>query len=293
MIDAGWFVIAVVALLVAMAAGFWRWGKPRAGDGGASTVTRFVLIATTVGGLLGAPFWWLDLTPSFAWDLPPVGSRLLAAAALAFGVIGVVTLEHPSPARIRLYFILIALYLVPLGLAVIGLHLDRLDFLQPVTYGFFAVVIVLSVGSVLEIVSNSAEASDNPPPGSAVRLWLGIAGLALAFWGLALFATPTAAYPLVFNWPQDPLTSRLIAAMLLTLGVSFLYSRDDVGLARFALVFGTVYGLGALAACLWSLVAAKPVPPLYAGALGATGVISLLLFLTTRPTEHQATRGAA
>jgi hypothetical protein len=279
--DAGWFAVAVVGLLVAMAFGFKRWGKPRPGDGDAGPVTRFVLIATAVGGLLGAPFWWLDLTPSFAWDLPPVGARLLAAAALAFGAVGVMVLEHPSPARIRLYFILIALYLVPLGITAVAIHLDRFDFLQPVTYGFFAVVIVLSLGSLYEIASGRGAAPSGPPPTGVVRAWLGIAGLLLVFWGLALFATPAAPFPLVFNWPQDPLTARLIAAMLLTLGVSFLYSRDDLGLARFALLFGAVYGLGGLAACLWSLVAAKPVPPLYAWGLGGVGFACLILLATS------------
>jgi uncharacterized membrane protein len=55
-----------------------------------------------------------------------------------------------------------------------------------------------------------------PTPGVTVRGWMLLAGLALAIWGAALFLTPTAPYPLVFNWPQDELSSRLIAAMLMT-----------------------------------------------------------------------------
>ena len=96
MSDGAWFVIAVALLLVCLAAGFRRWGRRDLGPTGESPIAKFVLISTAIGGLLGAPFWWLDLQPSFAWDLPPVASRMLAAAAFAFGLAGIVVLERPS-----------------------------------------------------------------------------------------------------------------------------------------------------------------------------------------------------
>lgn len=276
MTDEAWFGVAVVGLLVAIALGFRRWG----GIEGAGTVTKFILISTALGGLIGAPFWWFDLPASFAWDLPPVGSRMLAVAALAFGVAGVVTLERPSIARMRLYFTLIALYLIPLALAVVFLHLDRFDFTKPVTYGFFAVVIVLSVGALATIFGGAGRGSEPAAaPSAPISAWLLAAGAVLGIWGVALFATPTAAFPLVFNWPADPLTSRLIAAMLITLAAAFLMARSDASLARVSLVFGGVYGIGVLAACLMNISAGKPVPPLYAGALGLVGVVSFALYL--------------
>src|SRR6187397_2408676 len=111
MSDSTWFAIAVVLLLACLTAGFQRWGKRDLGPTGEGPLAKFVLISTAIGGLLGAPFWWLDLPPSFAWDLPPVASRMLAAAALAFGLAGIVVLERPSEARTRLYLTLIAVYL--------------------------------------------------------------------------------------------------------------------------------------------------------------------------------------
>jgi hypothetical protein len=269
-----WFGVAVIVLLAAMAAAFARWGRGP-GEGGGSPVGRFVLIATAVGGLIGAPFWWLDLAPSFAWDLPPLASRMLGVAALAFGVTGIAVLEHPSAARERLFYKLILTYLVPLALAAVILHLDRFDFTRPVTYGFFAVVIVLCVGSARELSQGKDAGPAQSAPGGTLRGWLLVAGVALAVWGAALFATPTAPYPLVFNWPQDELSSRLIAAMLMTVAVAFFLSRRDAGLARLALLFAGVYGIGVVAAGMMNAVGGKPMPLLYVTGFGVIGLVSL------------------
>jgi hypothetical protein len=269
-----WFGVAVIVLLAAMAAAFARWGQDP-GEGRGSPVGRFVLIATAVGGLIGAPFWWLDLQPSFAWDLPPLASRMLGVAALAFGVTGIAVLEHPSAARERLFYMLILIYLVPLALAAVTLHLDRFDFARPVTYGFFAVVIVLCAGSALELSRGRRVDAARPMPGTTVQGWMLVAGLVLAIWGAALFLIPTTPYPLVFNWPQDELSSRLIAAMLMTIAVAFFQSRRDAGLARLALLFAGVYGVGVVAAGLMNAVGGKPVPLLYVTGFAIVGLASL------------------
>ncbi len=283
MTEAAWFALAVVMLLVALAIGFVRWGRRDAGASGNGLLAKFVLVSTTVGGLLGAPFWWFDLPPSFAWDLPPVASRMLAAAAFAFGITGVIALERPSNGRTRLYLTLIAVYLIPLALAVLALHLDRFDFAAPVTYGFFAVVIILSLGSVM-LLMRGATGQAAVAPSPLVSAWLLVAGIALGLWGLALFAAPaTPDYPLVFNWAQDPLSSRLIAAMLVGVATAFLTSRTDDGKARLALWFAAVYGIGVVAACGISAVYAKPVPPLYTAAFGVVAIISLGLLALRSP----------
>ncbi|WP_442582698.1 hypothetical protein ACSBOB_12435 [Mesorhizobium sp. ASY16-5R] len=281
MSDVGLFAIAVVLLLACLAAGFRRWGHADLGPTGSGTVARFVLVSTAIGGILGAPFWWLDLTPSFAWDLPPVASRMLAAAAFAFGLAGIVVLERPSEARTRLYLTLIVVYLVPLALAAVLLHLDRFDFAAPVTYGFFAVVVVLSAGS-LATLARPAHAANATAPCAAVSAWLLIAGIVLGLWGIALFGAPTTNYPLVFNWPKDPLSSRLIAAMLVTIALAFLLSRNDAGRARLSLVFAAAYGAGVVAACLMNMAAALLVPPLYTGGFAVVAIGSLLLLVTDR-----------
>jgi hypothetical protein len=269
-----WFGVAVIVLLAAMATAFARWGR-EPGEGRGSPVGRFVLIATAVGGLIGAPFWWLDLPPSFAWDLPPLASHMLGVAALAFGVTGIAVLEHSSAARERLFYMLILAYLVPLALAAVILHLDRFDFARPVTYGFFAVVIVLCVGSALELSRGKDAGPVQFAPGGTVRRWLIVAGVALAVWGAALFLVPTAPYPLVFNWPRDELSSRLIAAMLMTVALAFFLSRRDAGLARLALLFAGVYGMGVVAAGMMNAVGGKPMPLLYVTGFGVIGLVSL------------------
>jgi hypothetical protein len=280
MSDSLWFAIAVVLLLVCLAAGWRRWGERDLGPTGSGWLAKFVLISTAIGGLLGAPFWWFDLPPSFAWDLPPVASRMLAAAAFAFGLAGLVVLERPRESLTRLYLTLIAVYLVPLALAVVTLHLGRLNFLAPVTYGFFAVVIVLSVGSLM-LLGRPAGNGAATLPRTPVRLWLLFAGLVLAAWGLALFAAPSTNYPLVFNWAKDPLSSRLIAAMLITVAVAFLLSRSDAARATLSLIFAGAYGVGVAGACLANAAAGLPVPPLYSSAFVLIAVVSLFLLATT------------
>lgn len=276
MSDAGWFAVAVVLLLACLAAGFRYWGSRDLGLAGPGWAAKFVLISTTIGGLLGAPFWWLDLPPSFAWDLPPVASRMLAAAAFAFGVTGLMMLQRPSPARTRLYLILIVTYLVPLAVVAVLFHLDRFDFTVPVTYGFFSVVIILSIGALLAL-SRPAGAATPDPPSASVAVWLYVGGILLGLWGIALFLVPTTAFPLVFNWAKDPLSSRLIAAMLFTIATALLLSRHDAGRARLALVFAGTYGVGVVAACLMNVAAGLPVPPLYAGGFALVAVVSLFL----------------
>ncbi|MBA3447778.1 MAG: hypothetical protein H0T56_09250 [Pseudaminobacter sp.] len=284
-----WFGVAVVVLLASMAAAWRRWGDEAGGHRDRSAVGRFVLIATAVGGLLGAPFWWLDLPPSFAWDLPPLASRMLAAAALAFGVLGIAVLEHPSGARSRFYYVLILTYLVPLALVAVTLHLDRFDFSRPVTYGFFAVLIVLCIGSALELRRGIAE-TPQPARSGVAAGWMLLVCIVTAAWATSLFLTPTAPYPLVFNWPQDELSSRLIAAMLLTVAVASWMQRNNAGLARPALLFAGVYGLGVVAAGLMNAVGGKPIPLLYVAGFAIIGLTSLALLAATKA---GAARGAA
>jgi hypothetical protein len=85
---------------------------------------------------------------------------------------------------------------------------------------------------------------------------------------------PTAPYPLAFHWPQDELSSRLIASMLMTIAVAFFLSRRDAGLARLALLFAGAYGIGVVAAGFMNAVGGKPIP-LYATGFGVVGLVSL------------------
>ena len=129
--------------------------------------------------------------------------------------------------------------------------------------------------------------------GATVRGWLLCAGLALAIWGAALFVVPTAPYRLVFNWPQDALSSRLIAAMLMTIAIAFFLSRRDAGLARLALLFAGVYGVGVVAAGPMNAVGGNPIPLLYVGGFAIIGLVSLGLLAGMKASGSQVSSHAA
>lgn len=273
-----WFFAGAALLLAALALGYLRWWRSLAD---LSRAARVTLILTTVGGLIGAVFWWQDMPASFAWDLPPLASRMLGAAATAFGIAGLFVLERPTQARGRLHALVSAIYLIPLAVAAIALHLDRFDLAAPISWGFFAAVGVLSISAVVALSADRGGA-----PRSLVfagqSAWLLVAGTLLALWGLALFLAPATAFPLVFNWPADALTSRLIAAMLLTVAAAFLVARGDAPLVPQALLLGAVYGLGVVIAIVPNMLRGLPWPPLYLAAFAVLGIVSAGFLLAGR-----------
>jgi hypothetical protein len=273
-----WFFVGAAILLAVLALAYRRWWSRLNGVGAAA---RHTLILSTIGGLIGAVFWWQDVDVSFAWNLPPLASRMLGAAATAFGLAGLYALERPTPARVRLHALMVAVYLIPLSLAAITLHLDRFDFSAPVSWGFFAAVGVLSVSSVAALATERGREA-REPVSAAQSFWLLAAGAVLAACGLALFAVPATAFPLVFNWPSDPLTSRLIAAMLLTLAAIFLVARRNARLLPQAHILGAAYGLGVVVAIMPNILRGLPWPPLYLVAFAVLGVVSTVFPLAGR-----------
>lgn len=270
----------MLAVTLVFASRRWR-AFPQAVDPG--PLARAVVILATTGGLLGAPFWWLDLPASFAWDLPLLASRMLAAAALAFGIAGVCVLERPSIARFRLMLLLLCVYLLPLAIAILSLHLDRLNAGMPITYGFFAAVSLVGGGAALALFgSRWPQGGSLVAPPAVWRGCLRVAGVLLLLWGTALFIAPATPLALMFPWPGDPLTSRLIASMILSLGVAMLAAARDATLLPVVLVFAAVYGCGVFAACVVNALGGRPVPLLYAAALGLLGVASLAGLLWRR-----------
>jgi hypothetical protein len=251
---------------------------------GISPTQRLLAAATAVGGLVGAPFWWLDLPASFAWDLPFFASRMLAAAALAFGAGGIVALERRSRQAVSAYLWLTVVYLAPLAAAIVVLHLDRFDFAQPVTWGFFTIALGLPA-SILALARPSlAWPERDGKPGAAV-LAMTIAGMVLLLWGLAMFAWPAAPVRAAFAWPGDPLTSRLIAAMLFTLGLAMAWAARDRAMTGFVAAFGGVYGLGVGAATGLQMLAGRPAPLLYAAVIVVAACCCLLQYVNRCATD--------
>lgn len=277
-------ILGLVVLFAAVSGGYWRWIRPRPNLHMQAKGVLLLLILTMAGGLVGSTGWWFDEPRAFSWDLPPLASRMLAAAGWAFGAATIMTLQRPTTRRIRLVLLMLAVYLIPLAVAIVLFHLDRFDPNAPITYAFFIIVASLVIPTLWYLVRPAVVLPDAPisPTSSAVRGWLLVVAAITALWGIALFITDSGPISLVWVWPGDLLTSRLIAVMLLTLATAAFYSLRDADTARVTLVVLVVYGLGAALANLWSATAGKPVQPLYVLVFGVMGIISLVLLTRGR-----------
>jgi hypothetical protein len=127
---------------------------------------------------------------------------------------------------------------------------------------------------------------------SLLKGWLIAVGVVTALWGLALFVTDDGSSELVWAWPGDLLSSRLLGVMLHTVAscaiYSIVYPRTlDVTLAVCA-TYGTFGALANIANDLYS----RPVKESYVVVLGVIGVVSVLLLLA-RPRATAETPTAA
>jgi hypothetical protein len=291
MTDLSWQLFALVLLFAAVGLSALRWLRPRASGLGAQAIGLLVLLALTLcGGFIGAFFWWVDEARAFSWDLPPLASRMLAAAGWSFALVTAMALEHPTQRRLRLLLLLLATYLTPLVVVIFLFHLDRFDFSQPVVYGFFAIAGGMTVATLWYLFRQPPvepdPARDALPAAPIVRLWLGLVGVLTALWGLALFITDSGPSPLVWVWPGDLLTSRLIGVMLLTVAVGALYARPRADTARVMLALSLVYGLGLAAASLWNAFQGLPIKVSYLIVFSLIFLGSLaLLALARQPSE--------
>ncbi|MBE7528910.1 MAG: hypothetical protein HND44_20235 [Chloroflexi bacterium] len=95
-------------------------------------------------------------------------------------------------------------------------------------------------------------------------------------WGLALFLTDAGLSTLVWVWPGDLFTSRLIAVMLWTLAAAAVYSLHSTDALRVALVVMITYGIGVVAANFWNPAALKS---LYTLVFTLFAVSSLIILL--------------
>lgn len=252
-------------------------GRPR--------LARMVILATTAGGVIGATAWMQALPWSFSWDLPPLAFRFLAVAGLAFGVCGLLALARPSPARSAQFLGLLGLYLGPLTLAILALHLDRFSFDRPVVIAFFAIVLLLLAGLAATLPQLPPRLSR--PQGAIATL----TSLIAAAWGLALFLWPAGPLPLIWPWPSDALTSRLIAAMFLTVAAAQPFAGDRASrISAHALT--ATYGCGIALACLAQIAQGKPAPLAYLYIWGALGLLNAAKLLTARATapSHASSR---
>lgn len=254
-------ILGLLILFLGVGLGYWRWIRPYHGQISRSQQSLLLLVILTfIGGFAGAFGWWFDVTASFSWDLPPLASRMLAAAGWAFAAGCWLALERPSRPRLRLIILMLFVYLAPLAAAIVLFHLGRFDWTAPITYAFFAIVVpmvLLTTWHLFHPLGIIAAVDDGPVVGMA-KWWLWGTAVITAVWGLALFLTDAGPSPLIWVWPGDLLTSRLIAVMLWTLTVMAVYSVYSREALPVALAVMIVYGIGVIAANLWSPAAIKP-----------------------------------
>jgi hypothetical protein len=185
-------IFGLLLLVVGIGFGYWRWIKPHEDLDFQGKGLLFLVVLTLMGALIGSPFWWVDEARSFSWDLPTVASRMLASAGWSYVVVCFLVLERPTYRRLRLILILLFVYLTPLAIAAPLFHMDRFDFSAPITYAFFALVVLMVVSTFWYLLRQPRifpdQADDLEAPSPAVRGWLVIVAVVTALWGLALVA---------------------------------------------------------------------------------------------------------
>lgn len=291
-------VLGLGLLFVGLWLGYRQWIQPREATlNFQSRGLLLLMVVTLMGGFIGSPFWWMDQPWSFSWDLPPLASRMLGSAGWSFFVLCLLALQHPSHRRLRLVLITLFVYLAPLAIVIVLFHLDRFDPAAPITYGFFAIVIPMVVADIWYLMRQPRVIPDEPrdilPAGALVRSWLGVVALVMALWGLALFITDsviTNSGPsnLIWAWPGDLLSSRLIGVMLLTIAAGSIYSLRYADTARLMLAMIVVYGLGLTIASLWNALFGLPTRNFYAIVFGCIFWVSALLLWLNPGAKVQA-----
>jgi hypothetical protein len=280
-------LLGAALLAGSLAGGYWLWIRPLGARAGLHTKgALFLVVLTLAGAFWGAVPWWLDVEDSFSWELPPLASRMLGAAAIAFVVSGVFTLTRPSADKVRLQLVMVATYLIPLVVAILALHLDYFDFDKPIVWGFFVIAGGMSVASLYFLLGGAILLPDERPGGSSrsnviVNAWLGAVAAVMLAWGLALFATDDGGSADIWVWPGDPLASRLIGAMLLTVAATAAWAVVYPRASAMSLAVIATYGIAGALANQWQAWLDKPVKEGYVVVLGVIGAVSLVLLIAT------------
>ncbi|MDX1617126.1 MAG: hypothetical protein R3300_22670 [Candidatus Promineifilaceae bacterium] len=274
-------------LLVGLAIGYRLWIRPH------NDILNFqsrglllLILLTLMGGFVGSPFWWGDEARSFSWNTPALVSRMLASAGWSFVVVSFLALRRPSHRRLRLVLILLFVYLFPLTIAILLFHLDRFDFSAPITYAFFAIVILMDIASLWYLIRQPTilpdESQDTELTSRILRLWMVFVAVLLGLWGLALFVTNTGPIKAVWVWKYDVLSTRLIGVMLLAIAAGLVYSLRQRDVAQVMLATTVTYGLGISAASLWNLVTGRSLPVSYLVTFAVVSLVSILFLLANR-----------
>jgi hypothetical protein len=280
-------LVGLAMLFGGIAIGYRYWINPY-GNTIDFQAKSFLLLTvmTFIGGFIGAPAWWSDDSRAFAWDLPPLATRMLGSAAITFALATFLALQHPTYRAMRLVMLMLFVYLAPLTIVIVLFHMEYFDWDAPITPTFFIIVLTLVIGSTWYLFKQPTIIPDDEnsqlPPSPLVQGWLGIVAALTGLWGLALFITDKGASDLIWVWPGDILSSRLIGVMLLTITTMALYALRSRQVAEITLASTALYGLGLAVASIWNTLADKPIKTSYVVVFGIIFIISTALLVLTR-----------
>jgi hypothetical protein len=130
--------------------------------------------------------------------------------------------------------------------------------------------------------NGSVGSNDSLAPTALVGRRLGLVAAVCALWGLALFVTDNGPSGLIWVWPGDLLTGRLIAVMLLTFAVGVVYALRYADVTRVMLGVIAVYGFGVMLTNLWNILASKPVNTSYVVTFSIMFLVSAILLIAER-----------
>jgi hypothetical protein len=199
---------------------------------------RFLTLALLVGGLIGVVTNFPPILGFWPWEMPPLAHRFLAGAAAAYLVGGAVTLARGRWAESELLLVTVILYGVPLVGAILA-QPGSVDWTRLVALLFAGIVTSALVVSVFYVLKGRGRtlAEGGTVLSVPLRVFLLVVGDAATAVGALVYAVPSRA-GLVWPWSalpawSDPLDNRLVASMLLTVGLGALFAlwRDDRGAA--------------------------------------------------------------
>jgi len=271
---------ALLLVVTCMAISYRLWIAPLEARLNPMSKGLLLLVGLTLaGGFLGAPLWWLDKERAFAWNLPPLAARMLASAGWAFALASALTLRQPTQQRLKVHLLMLFVYLAPLAAAIVAMHLDRFDADEPVVWGFFPLVILMTICSLYFLLRTpTAPVTGDPSaPLPATAAWLTAVAVLTALWGAALFLTDDGFSDDIWVWQGDLLTSELIGVMLLTIAIGSAWSLRSREAALTVLATAATYGFGVVVANVWSSFQDKPVRESYVVAFAIIGLGSLAL----------------
>jgi hypothetical protein len=197
----------------------------------------------------------------FSWTIqPPLSAAFLGAGYGAGFVLMLLSLRTTAWVNARVSVVTVLAFTVLTLLATLT-HLDRFHFFADglvarfAAWFWLAVYVVVPVGLAVVVVLQHRIRAPDParrrPLPAALAVVLAVQGAVMLVTGVILFVQPAAAANL-WPWTLTPLTSRMIAAWLLSFGLAMglAWWERDLGRLEIPAIGYTVFGVLQLLALL-------------------------------------------